>query len=158
MTNWNVARDAETQAMRRRMNLLLLVNLAGFVLLGLAIRWVRQGEAMDLLDHFSRMAANNRWSNDRLYRAVLALKPGEFEAPRTSFFPSIKETLNHILAVDLLYLDMLEEGGVGASVFDDFAPFDHAGNARTGAGGVRPQAARLLQASVIRRSRSPRHH
>ena len=81
---------------------------------------------MDLLDHFNRMAANNRWSNDRLHRAVLALQPGEFEAPRTSFFPSIKETLNHILAVDLLYLDMLEEGGVGAGIFDDFAPFHHA--------------------------------
>ena len=81
---------------------------------------------MDLLEHFSRMAGNSLWSNDRLYRAVLALKPGEFEAARTNFFPSIKETLNHILAVDLLYLDMLEEGGVGASVFDDFAPFHHA--------------------------------
>jgi len=81
---------------------------------------------MDLLEHFSRMAGNSLWSNDRLYRAVLAFKSGEFEAPRTSFFPSIKETLNHILAVDLLYLDMLEEGGVGASVFDDFVPFDHA--------------------------------
>ena len=92
---------------------------------------------MDLLDHFSRMAANNRWSNDRLYRAVLALQPGEFEAARTSFFPSIKETLNHILAVDLLYLDMLEEGGVGAGIFDDFVPFDDAGKARRGAGGVR---------------------
>ena len=32
VTNWNVARDPETQAMRRRMNLLLLVNLAGFAL------------------------------------------------------------------------------------------------------------------------------
>jgi uncharacterized damage-inducible protein DinB len=81
---------------------------------------------MDLLDHFNRMAANNRWSNDRLHRAVLALKPGEFEAGRTSFFPSIKETLNHILAVDLLYLDMLEEGGVGAGIYDDFVPCDDA--------------------------------
>ena len=50
------------------------------------------------------------------------MQPGEFEAPRISFFPSIKATLNHILAVDLLYLDMLEEGGVGAGVFDDFVP------------------------------------
>jgi hypothetical protein len=32
-TNRKVARDAETQALRRRMNLLLLVNLAGFVAL-----------------------------------------------------------------------------------------------------------------------------
>src|SRR4051794_34885959 len=81
---------------------------------------------MDLLEHFSRMAGNSLWSNDRLYRAVLALKPGEFEAARTSFFPSIKETPNHILAVDLLYLDMLEEGGVGASTYDDFTPYDDA--------------------------------
>ncbi|TIY07700.1 MAG: damage-inducible protein DinB, partial [Mesorhizobium sp.] len=50
---------------------------------------------MDLLDHIRRMARNNLWSNDRLYRAVLELKPGEFEAERTSFFPSIKATLNH---------------------------------------------------------------
>jgi uncharacterized damage-inducible protein DinB len=80
---------------------------------------------MDLLTHDRRMARNNRWSNDRLYRAVLALKPGEFEAPRTSFFPSIKETLNHILAVDQLYLDFLEEGGVGAAACDNFIEFDN---------------------------------
>jgi uncharacterized damage-inducible protein DinB len=79
-----------------------------------------------LLEHLRRMARNNRWSNDRLYRAVLALEPGEFEAERTSFFPSIKATLNHILAVDHLYLDFLEEGGVGAAAYDDFVPFDNA--------------------------------
>ncbi|WP_246671228.1 DinB family protein [Mesorhizobium sp. 8] len=77
----------------------------------------------DLLDHFRRMAANNLWSNDRLYRAVLALRTGEFETERTSFFPSIRETLNHILAVDLLYLDFLEEGPLGAAAFDDFVAF-----------------------------------
>jgi uncharacterized damage-inducible protein DinB len=81
---------------------------------------------MDLLNHFRRMAANNLWSNDRLYRAVLQLKPGEFEAERTSFFPSIKVTLNHILAVDHLYLDFLEEGGVGAAAYDEFLFFDEA--------------------------------
>ncbi|UVC13878.1 DinB family protein [Mesorhizobium onobrychidis] len=79
---------------------------------------------MDLLDHNRRMARNNLWSNDRLYRAVLQLEPGEFDAERTSFFPSIKATLNHILAVDHLYLDFLEQGGVGAAAHDDFVPFD----------------------------------
>jgi len=79
---------------------------------------------MNLLDHLHRMAGNNLWSNDRLYRAVLQLKPGEFAAERTSFFPSIEATLNHILAVDLLYLDFLEEGGVGAAAHDDFVPID----------------------------------
>ncbi|PBC01609.1 DinB family protein [Mesorhizobium sp. WSM3860] len=83
---------------------------------------------MTLLDHLRRMARNNLWSNDRLYRAVLALKPGEFEAERVSFFPSIKETLNHILAVDYLYLDFLTDGGLGAAAYDDFVPFDDAAN------------------------------
>ncbi|MBX3581616.1 MAG: hypothetical protein KF810_06965 [Rhizobiaceae bacterium] len=32
VTNWKVAKDAETQELRRRMNVLLLVNLAGFIL------------------------------------------------------------------------------------------------------------------------------
>ena len=79
---------------------------------------------MTLLDHLRRMARNNLWSNDRLYRAVLALQPGEFEAERTSFFPSIKETLNHILAVDRLYLDFLTDGGLGAAAYDTFVPLD----------------------------------
>lgn len=79
---------------------------------------------MQLLDHLRRMAANNLWSNDRLYRAVTALKPGEFEAERVGFFPSIMATLNHILSVDLYYLDMLEEGGVGLAVFDGWTDFE----------------------------------
>jgi uncharacterized damage-inducible protein DinB len=77
----------------------------------------------DLLTHFRRMARNNLWSNDRLYRAVLSLAPAEFEAERTSFFPSIRETLNHILAVDHLYLDFLEQGPLGANAFDRFVAF-----------------------------------
>ncbi|WP_425475942.1 DinB family protein [Mesorhizobium yinganensis] len=66
------------------------------------------------------MAENNLWSNDRLYRALQALRPGELEAPRTSFFPSLKETLNHILSVDLYYLDMVEQGGAGLKIFDTY--------------------------------------
>lgn len=42
VTNLNVARDEETQAMRRRMNRLLLVVLAGFVVMWTAIGLVRQ--------------------------------------------------------------------------------------------------------------------
>ncbi|WP_338021496.1 DinB family protein [Aquibium microcysteis] len=49
------------------------------------------------------MARNNRWSDDRPCRAVLSLQPGEFEAPRTSVFPAIAETLNHMLVVDQLH-------------------------------------------------------
>ena len=48
-------------------------------------------------------------------RTIVSIAPcwrwssGEFEAEQTSFFPSIKETLNHIHLVDLFYFDMLEE-------------------------------------------------
>ncbi|WP_269931680.1 DinB family protein [Aminobacter sp. HY435] len=79
---------------------------------------------MRMSEHFRRMARNNLWSNDRIYRAMAALQPGEFEAERTSFFPSLRETLNHILSVDLYYLDMIEEGGEGRKVFHRFVDFD----------------------------------
>lgn len=79
---------------------------------------------MDLVEHFRRMAENNLWANDRLLRAVCALQPGEFEAERTSFFPSIRGTLNHLLSVDIYYLDMMKEGGRGLTVFDTFVDHD----------------------------------
>jgi len=77
---------------------------------------------MDLLEHQRCMARNSLWSNDRLYRAVLSLGPGEFEAARTSFFPSIKATLNHLLEVDLFYMAFLEESGAQST----FVAFDEA--------------------------------
>lgn len=77
---------------------------------------------MSLAVHFRKAARNNAWSNHRLLRACVELGEAEFEAQRTSFFPSLHETLNHNLSVDLYYLDMLEEGGRGLSVFDDFRP------------------------------------
>lgn len=45
VTNWKVARDTETQALRRRMNLLLLINLAGFLLLAVGLHAVEVGAA-----------------------------------------------------------------------------------------------------------------
>jgi hypothetical protein len=45
VTNTNVARDEETQAMRRRMNRLLLIVLAGFVLMWAGLSLMRAGGA-----------------------------------------------------------------------------------------------------------------
>ena len=56
------------------------------------------------------MACNNAWSNHRLLTACARLSQADFVAPRTSFFPSIKATLNHILTVDWYYVDALERG------------------------------------------------
>ena len=41
ITNMKVARDPETQAMRRRMHGLLLIVLAGFAIMGLGLHLVR---------------------------------------------------------------------------------------------------------------------
>jgi uncharacterized damage-inducible protein DinB len=81
---------------------------------------------MSLLDHYQAMARNNAWSNYRLLKASSQLTPEEFGATRTSFFPSLRETLNHILTVDWFYLDALEQQGRGLSVFEPEIPFPDA--------------------------------
>jgi len=61
-----------------------------------------------LARHLSALARNNCWANHRLLGACAALSEAEFALPRTSFFPSLRATLNHILWVDLYYIDALE--------------------------------------------------
>lgn len=71
-----------------------------------------------LIGHFRAMARNNAYANDQLLGACARLGGPAFAAPRTGFFPSLRATLNHLHAVDLYYLDALEEGGRGLRVFD----------------------------------------
>ncbi len=61
-----------------------------------------------LSHHFSTMAYNNAWANHRLLTACGQLSQEDFVATRTSFFPSLKATLNHNLTVDWYYVDALE--------------------------------------------------
>jgi uncharacterized damage-inducible protein DinB len=61
-----------------------------------------------LSHHFLSMAYNNAWANHRLLKACAQLSQADFVATRTSFFPSIKATLNHNLTVDWFYVDALE--------------------------------------------------
>ena len=62
---------------------------------------------MDLLGFLRIQARANRLANHRLHAAMAALSDVEYRAARTSFFPSLAETLEHILAVDLYYLAAL---------------------------------------------------
>lgn len=64
--------------------------------------------AVSLSHHFAVEAYNNAWANHRLLGACARLAQDEFVARRSSFFPSIKATLNHILTVDWYYLEALE--------------------------------------------------
>jgi uncharacterized damage-inducible protein DinB len=67
--------------------------------------------------YFRAMAWNNAWANHRLHATCAALDDAAYRAPRTSFFPSIALTLNHILLVDRFYIDALEGGTLGYSAF-----------------------------------------
>ena len=67
---------------------------------------------------FRKLAFNNALANLRLLTCGASLEPGEFEAARTSFFPSIKATLNHILTVDWFYVDALEGGALGPKAWE----------------------------------------
>ena len=51
------------------------------------------------------------------------LEPGEFEAPRTGFFPSLRTTLNHLLIVDRYYIDAIERGLADQPANADFLAF-----------------------------------
>ncbi|PYC28628.1 DinB family protein [Pseudomonas mosselii] len=76
-----------------------------------------------LSHHLLTQAYNNGWANHRLYKACLQLTQDEFVAPRCSFFPSIKATLNHLLTVDWFYLDALECEQRGAAPDPDAERF-----------------------------------
>ncbi len=64
------------------------------------------------------MARNNNWANRTLGRAVAGLSPDIFTAARPGFFGSLAATLDHIYEVDLYYVDALEAGGLGRSVYE----------------------------------------
>jgi uncharacterized damage-inducible protein DinB len=78
---------------------------------------------MRSIETLRRFAANNAWSNHRLYATCAALSAEAFAAERTSFFGSIVKTLNHVLIVDWYYLDGLEAGGLGQRAFVTEVPF-----------------------------------
>lgn len=72
--------------------------------------------------YFVAQARNNAWANHRLLKACAQLTQEEFEATRTSFFPSIKATLNHILVIDRFYVDAMEGGTLGPAAWANPEP------------------------------------
>jgi uncharacterized damage-inducible protein DinB len=78
---------------------------------------------IDRTTPFALLARNNAWANETLVGACLRLGPGEWDAQRTSFFPSIRATMEHIHAVDLYYLDAATGGGRGPRAFREAPRF-----------------------------------
>ncbi len=62
---------------------------------------------MELHAYLRIQAHANALSNQRLGHALLALDAGDWSTTRTSFFPSLAQTLDHILAVDQYYIGAL---------------------------------------------------
>jgi uncharacterized damage-inducible protein DinB len=77
----------------------------------------------DILQTYRAFAYNNAWANHRLLSACATLSQQDFEAERTSFFPSLQETLNHIYVVDLFYVDALEGGWLGPKAWENDIPY-----------------------------------
>ncbi len=71
---------------------------------------------------YRQLARNALLADRRLALAIAALQPGEWDAPRTSFFPSLRATMNHIYTVDLFYFDALQGGTLGIAAFDPVEP------------------------------------
>jgi len=78
---------------------------------------------MTATTYFRAQAYNNAWANHRLLHACESLPIQELTARRTSFFPSIIHTLNHILTVDWFYMSGLEGASLGATAFALEVPF-----------------------------------
>lgn len=59
---------------------------------------------MSLLEHARRMAAYNRWMNERLYELCATLSEEERRRDMGAFFRSVHGTLNHLLLADRVWM------------------------------------------------------
>ncbi|HJW11453.1 MAG TPA: DinB family protein, partial [Albitalea sp.] len=79
---------------------------------------------MELLPFMRTQVRANRLANHRLHAACAALSRDEFHAQRVSFFPSLAETLNHILSVDIYYVAALRGEADMEARWAAFTPCD----------------------------------
>ena len=72
----------------------------------------------------SMQAHANRLANRRLQAALAGLSTSDLHARRTSFFPTLIGTLNHLLAVDRYYIAALHGEADMEAQYRRFAPHD----------------------------------
>lgn len=56
------------------------------------------------LSHFRELYLYNHWANRRMLAAVSRLSPADFLKPMVSSFPSVRDTLAHILGAEIVWL------------------------------------------------------
>jgi uncharacterized damage-inducible protein DinB len=79
---------------------------------------------LDLARALRIQAHANRLANRRLQSALANLSTSELHAPRTSFFPTLIGTLNHLLAVDRYYIAALHGEVDMEQQYRRYAPHD----------------------------------
>ncbi len=79
---------------------------------------------LDLARALGIQAHANRLANRRLQAALANLSTAELHAKRTSFFPTLIGTLNHLLAVDIYYISALHGDRDMVTQYERFAPHD----------------------------------
>jgi uncharacterized damage-inducible protein DinB len=82
------------------------------------------GRPLTLARALAIQAHANRLANRRLQAALGNLSTSELHTRRTSFFPTLIGTLNHLLAVDLYYIAALHGEADMAQQYRRFAPHD----------------------------------
>ncbi len=80
--------------------------------------------ALSLARVLSVQAHANRLANRRLQAALANLSTSELHSKRTSFFPTLIGTLNHLLAVDRYYIAALHGEADMEAQYRRFAPHD----------------------------------
>lgn len=80
---------------------------------------------MDLCQQLRIQAHANALSNHRLGAAMAGLPAAAWTAARTSFFPSLSQTLNHLLAVDGYYVGALHGDAGLREAYAAFRPCEH---------------------------------
>lgn len=75
---------------------------------------------------YAQLADYNRWANERLYDAAVALPDSDYRADRGAFFKSVHGTLNHLLVADRIWMRRFTGEGdapkaLDAILYDDLA-------------------------------------
>ncbi len=79
------------------------------------------------MDYLPLMARYNQWANGLIHDLAAAMLDDEYRRDRKAFFGSVHATLNHLLLVDYLWTNRMQEKPNGCGALDDILHDDLAG-------------------------------
>ena len=64
---------------------------------------------MNNLNYLINLLNYNSWANDEFFRVIVQLSPDEINKQRKSFMNSIRNSLNHLLVIDKVWLANMKQ-------------------------------------------------